>query len=206
MTYRVGLTGGIGSGKSTVAALFAELGVPVIDTDVISHQLTQSGGAAIAAIRKALGDEYITDNGALDREKVRQRIFSDPESKQILEDILHPLILKLARNQVEASTAPYVLIVVPLLFETQNFSNWMQRTLTVDCAETTQLARVTKRQNISEQNVRAIMAQQLPRSARLQLTDDTIENDGNLSALKSQVSRLNQLYLKLAKNSVERSN
>ena len=206
MTYRVGLTGGIGSGKSTVAALFAELGVPVIDTDVISHQLTQSGGAAIAAIRKALGDEYITDNGALDREKVRQRIFSDPESKQILEDILHPLILKLARNQVEASTAPYVLIVVPLLFETQNFSNWMQRTLTVDCAETTQLARVTKRQNISEQNVRAIMAQQLPRSARLQLTDDTIENEGSLSALKSQVSRLNQHYLKLAKNSIERSN
>jgi len=206
MTYRVGLTGGIGSGKSTVAALFAELGVPVIDTDIISHQLTQSGGAAIAAIRKALGDEYITDKGALDREKVRQRIFSDPESKQILEDILHPLILKLARNQVEASTAPYVLIVVPLLFETQNFSNWMQRTLTVDASEATQLARVTARQNISEQNVRAIMAQQLPRSARLQLTDDTIENEGGLSALQSQVSRLNQHYLKLAKNSVERSN
>jgi len=199
MSYRVGLTGGIGSGKSTVAALFAELGVPVIDTDAISHQLTQSGGAAIHAVRAAFGEEYIDATGALDRVKMRQLVFSDDAAKQRLEKILHPLIFAQARSLAESSPAPYVLLVIPLLFETADYQDWLHRTVTVDCAEETQLTRATKRNGVSEQTVRAIMARQLTRSQRLQLSDDAINNDGFLSELRLQIAPLHQHYLKQAK-------
>ena len=198
MSYRVGLTGGIGSGKSTVAALFAELGVPVIDTDTISHQLTQPAGAAIPSIRNVFGEEYIDATGALDRAKMRQHVFSDQTAKQKLENILHPLIFAQAKSQAESGTAPYVLFVIPLLFETADFQKWLHRTVTVDCSEATQVARVASRIGMSERLVRAIMAQQLSRSQRLLLTDDIIKNEGDLAELRKQVSKLNQRYLKLA--------
>lgn len=199
MSYRVGLTGGIGSGKSTVAALFAELGVPVIDTDAISHQLTQSGGAAIPSIRVAFGDDFIDATGALDRTKMRQLVFSDDAARRGLEKILHPLILEQARSLAESSPGPYVLLVIPLLFETADYQDWLHRTVTVDCAEETQLTRATKRNGLSEQTVRAIMARQLTRSQRLQLADDAINNDGFLSELRLQIAPLHQHYLKQAK-------
>lgn len=201
MSFCVGLTGGIGSGKSTVANLFLELGVTVIDTDAISHQLTQSGGKAIPAIGVAFGEEYITKTGALDRAKIRQLVFSNPAAKQKLENILHPLIFDQAKFQAEASSTPYILVVVPLLFETASFRNWVQRSLTVDCSEATQLARITQRQGMNEQTALAIIKQQMPRSQRLLLTDDTINNEGTLAGLGEQASRLNQTYLALAKRS-----
>jgi dephospho-CoA kinase len=201
MSYRVGLTGGIGSGKSTVASLFAELGVPVIDTDALSHHLTRPGGAAIAAIQTVFGEQYIDAAGALDRVKMRQLVFSDQDAKHKLENILHPLIFAQAKSEAESSSAPYILFVVPLLFETASFREWMHRTLTVDCGEATQLARVTLRNGLSEHTARAIMAQQLSRSQRLRLTDDTILNEGDLAALRVQVHQLNQHYLDLAKRS-----
>ncbi|MFA6903401.1 MAG: dephospho-CoA kinase [Gallionellaceae bacterium] len=199
MTYIVGLTGGIGSGKSTVATLFAELGVPVIDTDAISHQLTKTGGTAIAAIRNAFGDNYIDASGALDRAKMRQLVFTDANARLLLEKILHPLILAQARTQAEAISAPYAILVIPLLFETDDYQGWLNRTLTVDCAEETQIARVLSRSGLSEQTVRAIMARQLSREQRLKLADDAIRNDDSLIELRREVFELNRRYLSLAK-------
>ncbi len=209
MSYLVGLTGGIGSGKSTVAALFAELGVPIIDTDAISHQLTQSGGDAIPAIRAAFGEAYIDATGALDRSKMRERVFSekpervisDTSAKHQLEEILHPLILAQTKSQAAASSAPYVLLVIPLLFETNSYQGWLNQTLTVDCSEQTQLARSTRRSGLDEQAVRAIMAQQLSRSERLKRANDAIQNDGSLTEIRQQIAQLHQRYMNLASRS-----
>ncbi len=201
MSYCVGLTGGIGSGKSTVASIFSDLGVPIIDTDEISHQLTQPGGAAIAAIQADFGKEYITENGALDRVKIRQLVFSDAYAKQRLEKILHPLILTLTKSQAISSPAPYVVIVVPLLFESTRYLDWLDHSVTVDCAEETQLARASQRPGLNEQMVKAIMAQQLSRSQRLMLADDAIKNDASLAELTEQITVLHQRYTLLAKSS-----
>lgn len=201
MSYRVGLTGGIGSGKSTVARLFEELGVPVIDTDAISHRLTRPGGAAIPAILAVFGENYINADNALDRVKMRQLVFADNEARQKLEGILHPLILAQAKAEAEASTAPYILLVIPLLFETGDYHDWLHRTVAVDCSEETQLARASQRSGLSKQTVSAIMARQVPRLQRKQLADDIINNEGDLAGLREQVSRLNQRYLKLAERS-----
>jgi dephospho-CoA kinase len=199
MTFRVGLTGGIGSGKSTVAALFEELGATIIDTDVISRQLTQPGGAAIPHLQAEFGTAYIDATGALNRDKMRHMVFGDPASKQRLEQILHPLILEQVHALADSSNTPYTLIVIPLLFETGEYKNWLHRTVTVDCSEEIQLERTLKRNGLSEQTVHAIMAQQLSRSQRLQLADDCIKNQGSLTELRQQIGQLNQRYLELAK-------
>jgi len=201
MSYKVGLTGGIGSGKSTVAALFAALDVPVIDTDVISHQLTNADGTAIPAIRAEFGADYLNTTGALDRAKMRNLVFSDPAAKLRLEAILHPIIRAQAREMADSSPAPYVLLVVPLLFETKHYLAWIDRTLTVDCSEAAQIARATLRSGISEQTVRNILAQQFTRSQRLAQADDAILNEGTLQELEPQVTRLHQHYLALAQTS-----
>lgn len=201
MNYRVGLTGGIGSGKSTVAEQFATLGVPIIDTDLISHQLTQPGGAAIPLIQNGFGTDYIDGSGALDRKRMRQRVFSDLQAKLRLESILHPLILEQARFQSDSTSAPYVMLVIPLLFESGAYQQWLQRTLVVDCSEETQIRRAVLRSSLDESMVRAIMSQQLLRSQRILLADDVIQNDGDISALKAQVEKLHQLYLDLSERS-----
>ena len=196
MSYRVGLSGGIGSGKSTVAALFQEQGVTVIDSDVISHQLTQAGGEAIALIRHEFGDECLGAEGALNRARMRQLIFSDPGAKQKLEAILHPLIRARMLAQAETSGAsPYLLLVVPLLFEAPNYRELAQRTLVVDCSEETQIARAMRRSAVSEQEVRAIMSQQISRTGRLGLADDVIHNNGGMDELRPQVVQLHRFYL-----------
>jgi len=191
----VGLTGGIGCGKSTVAGLFAEHGAGIIDTDAIARRLTQSGGDAIAAIRAAFGDDYITAEGALDRAKMRGLIFSDSAAKQRLELILHPLILEQAKLQLRRlQDKPYVILAVPLLPESPAFMQLAQRVLVVDCDEHTQVARVIGRSRMGEAEIRGIIAQQTPRAERLRIADDVIHNDAGMDSLAEQVNILHVHY------------
>lgn len=196
MSLIIGLTGGIGCGKSTVANLFARYGAGIVDTDVISHQLTQRGGAAIPAIRAAFGDCYIAEDGAMNRNKMRALVFSDADARQRLEHILHPMILEQAEQQLQQlQAAPYSILVVPLLSERSIFRRLVQRVLVVDCDERTQLARVLGRCNMSESEVRAIIASQISRADRLQLADDVIHNDAGLDSLAGQVAALHQRFV-----------
>ncbi len=198
MNLVVGLTGGIGSGKSTVAALFAEHGAGIVDTDAISHLLTQPGGGAIAAIRAGFGNDYLTDDGALDRVRMRGLVFSDAAAKQRLEQILHPLILEQAKTQLRQLQAkPYILVVVPLLPESPAYRQLVQRVLVVDCEENTQIARVIGRSRMKEGEVRAIIALQTLRADRLRLADDVIRNDTTLENLAGQVAVLHERYTKM---------
>lgn len=191
----VGLTGGIGSGKSTVASLFACHGAGIVDTDEIAHYLTQTKGEAIPAIRAAFGDDYIEDDGALNRAKMRGLIFSDAAAKKMLESILHPLILEQAKSQLlQLQAKPYIILVVPLLPESPAFQQLVQRVLVVDCEEKTQVARVTERSRMDEAEVRAIITRQTPRAERLQLADEVICNDGSLDELAEQVAVLHERY------------
>ncbi|HLP98358.1 MAG TPA: dephospho-CoA kinase [Sideroxyarcus sp.] len=202
MNYLVGLTGGIGSGKSTVAEQFAALGVRIIDTDAISHELTRAGGAAIAPIRDSFGAGYIAADGSLNRAQMRAAIFADAAARQQLEGILHPLILEQARRQAAAPTAaPYTLIIVPLLFESGRYADWLHRIITVDCPEATQITRTMQRSSLDECNVRAIMAQQIGRSERMRLADEVIHNDGSLDDLKRQVVGIHRRLSVLAAES-----
>ena len=201
MSFVVGLTGGIGCGKSTVAGLFAEHGAGIIDTDAIALSLTQSGGDAIAAIRAAFGDDYITKEGALDRAKMRGLIFSDAAAKQRLELILHPLILEQAKVQLgRLQDKPYVIIAVPLLPESRAFRQLAQRVLVVDCDENTQVARVIRRSRMGEAEIRGIIAQQTPRAERLKIADDVIHNDAGLGSLAEQVNVLHVHYSGMQNN------
>lgn len=193
----VGLTGGIGSGKSTAATQFALQGAGIIDTDVIAHRLTQANGLAMMKIRNAFGDDFLNEDGALDRVKMRGLIFSDPAAKQRLEQILHPLIFEQAKEELQQlQDKPYVIIVVPLLPESRTFLKLVQRVLVVDCDENTQIARVIKRSNLTETEVRAIIDRQTSRAARLQLADDVICNDAGLDCLAGQVAMLHERYAK----------
>jgi len=191
-----GLTGGIGSGKSEVARLLVELGARVIDTDEISRQLTARDGLAIPEIGEIFGANYITAEGALDRARMRQLVFSDPASKMRLQNILHPMILAETKTRaLMPSLAPYTLVVVPLLFESMRYRNWLQRVIVVDCPETGQIRRTMQRNGLDETAVRAIMAQQMTRVMRLHLADEIVHNDGDLDALKIEVAQLHQRLL-----------
>lgn len=202
--FVVGLTGGIGSGKSTAADMFAALGVPVIDTDAIAHTLTAPGSALLPTIAATLGKDILRPDGTLDRAIVRRRIFSDPETRGRLEQLLHPPI----RERVEAllqlaSDASYRLIVVPLLFETSAYNHLINRSLVIDCDEARQIARAAQRSGLTEAEVRAIMAAQLPRTRRRELADDILDNSGDLDALRAQVLAMHRRYLALAQKTQE---
>ena len=203
MNFVVGLTGGIGCGKSTVSDLFAKHGAGIVDTDEIAHRLTQSDGAALAAIRATFGADYINAAGAMDRARMRGLVFSDAAAKQRLEKILHPLIFEQAQAQMQQlQTKPYLILVVPLLLQSPAFQNLVRRVLVVDCDETTQIARVIARGHLTDAEVRAIITQQTPRAERLRLADDVIHNDTDLSSLAMQVAGLHQRYQKAtSKNS-----
>jgi dephospho-CoA kinase len=202
MNYLVGLTGGIGSGKSTVAEIFATHGVRIIDTDLISRQLTQAGGEAIPMIRDSFGDAFIDIRGALDRNKMRELAFGNPAAKQRLEAILHPLILAHAKRLAASPTdAPYTLVVVPLLFEGGRYADWLNRTVTVDCPEENQIARTIQRSNLDEAAVRMIMAQQLGRAERQRLADEFIDNSGSLDELNKQIVGIHRRLSVLAMES-----
>lgn len=196
--YCIGLTGGIGCGKSTAAGMFEALGAAVIDTDAISHELTRAGGGAIPAIRQVFGAESIAPDGALDRSKMRERVFRDAQAKQKLERILHPLIRQEARSRIARARAPYVIVVVPLLLETGAYRDVVKRVLVVDCDEAGQIARTTARSGLQPAEVRAIMASQVPRATRLAAADDVLRNDAGLDALQRDVAALHARYLALA--------
>lgn len=197
--YCIGLTGGIGSGKSSAARLFHELGAGVVDTDQIAHELTGPGGAAIAAIDRQFGADYIAADGGLARAEMRRLVFSNGAAKEKLEAILHPLIRKQAAARIAAAREPYVLVVVPLLFETGAYRELVSRVLVVDCAEEQQIARTMQRSQLTADEVRAIMTAQLPRSERLARADDVLHNDDDMNALLHQVEILHDKYLALAR-------
>ena len=199
--YTIGLTGGIGSGKSAVAALFAKRGIAVIDTDEIAHELTRPGGAAIEPIRAAFGAGAIGADGALDRARMRKRVFGNLAEKKKLEAILHPFIREESLRRGERANSTYAILVVPLLAEDGIDRSRYQRVLVVDCAEAQQIERVMRRSGLSEKDVRDILASQVTRDQRLALADDVIDNRGPPEALEAQVSRLNEKYLTLAGDS-----
>lgn len=196
--YCVGLTGGIGCGKSSAARMFQELGAAVIDTDEISHELTRPGGAAVPEILREFGAEYITPEGALDRAKMRERVFSDAAAKARLERILHPMIRHESRTRLAAARAPYAILVVPLLLETGAYKEFVKRILVVDCDEAQQIARTTSRSGLKPAEVTAIMATQVSRTTRLAAADDILRNDADLDTLRRDVEALHARYLAFA--------
>lgn len=198
MPYCVGITGGIGSGKSRAAAMFGEMGAGVVDTDEISHQITASGGSAMPEIVAAFGPAAAAADGSLDRAAMRQRIFGDALARRQLENILHPRIRETARIRINESAAPYVLLVVPLLLETGAYRDIIRRILVVDCDEALQVSRTMARSRLDEPAVRAIMAAQISRSERLARADDIIRNDGDVEELRRQVTMLHGKYVELA--------
>ena len=198
MPYTVGLTGGIGSGKSAAAQAFEELGATVIDTDAIAHALTGPGGAAIAPIRAAFGADYLTPEGALARARMRELVFADAAKKRELETILHPMIRARAGELAQAALKPYVILMVPLLIESADYRRRCQRIVVVDCPEEMQLERVMARSGLAAAQVRAIMANQVSREARLAAADDVIDNSRDLAHLRRQVEVLHARYLQFA--------
>lgn len=196
--FAIGLTGGIGCGKSTVADLFAEQGISIIDTDQIARQLTATGEPALAAIANEFGASFLLPDGELDRHRLRHLIFSSSEAKAKLEAILHPLIRSEVQRRLMLAQSPYTMIAVPLLLETGAYHELVQRILVVDCSEKQQVERVVARNGLNEADVRAIMAHQISRQERLRQADDIVDNHGKLSALKPQVEQLHQRYLKLS--------
>jgi len=195
MSFVVGLTGGIGSGKSAAAAEFERLGAAVVDTDAIAHELTQAGGAAILELERIFGRDAITKNGAMDRDKMRARVFADPAAKKALEALLHPMIRDESRRLIAGARGPYVIHVVPLLVESPDYRSRVDRVLVIDAPEELQVERVRSRSGLSEAEVRAIVAAQATRAQRLAAADDLIENRGTIEALREQVAALHRKYL-----------
>lgn len=196
--FSVGLTGGIGCGKSTVADLFAALGATIVDTDVIAHALTAPQGAAMPAIVAEFGPDFAQPDGALDRARMRTLVFSDATARARLEAILHPRIRAATEAAGRAATGAYVIYVVPLLIESGSWRERVTRVLAIDCSEDTQVARVMQRSHLSADEVRAIMATQVTRARRLAEADDVVDNDAGLEVLRAQVQALHERYLALS--------
>jgi len=192
----IGLTGGIGSGKSTAAELFAQHGVPIIDTDQIAHALTRPPSPLLSDIAERFGHDILAEDGSLRREQLREHVFSNLVAKQSLEAILHPAIHRAVQKALDElpTDTEYAMVVVPLLFETGSYAKLVERVLVIDCDEATQLARVLLRPGMTERTAKAIMAQQWPRQQRRNAADDVLENNGNLQLLAEQIALLNQQY------------
>lgn len=196
--FVVGLTGGIGSGKSTVADLFVAQGVTLVDTDVIAHQLTAAGGLAMPQIIAAFGPALADTQGALDRPAMRRMVFADPSARGRLESILHPLIRQISDQRCAEANAPYVILAVPLLVESMTYRQRCDQVLVVDCPETVQISRVVARNGLGENEVRAILKAQASRAQRLAIADEVIDNGGGLTNLYPRVAELHQKYLALS--------
>ena len=197
MSLIIGLTGGIGSGKTSATRFFAAEGIAIIDADTIAHELTGVQGDAIPNIKKYFGVDFITKNGKLDRKKMKNRIFSDINSRKKLEEILHPLIQAEIMHRIETAFSPYIIVVAPLLLETADYCETVTRILVVDCNEEYQISRTVSRDGLSKEEVRTIMATQKPRQERLNQADDVIVNDTDISSLQEKVKLQHNIYLSL---------
>lgn len=195
--YVVGLTGGIGSGKSTVADLFVEQGAALVDTDAIARELTMAGGAALPALIAAFGPAIVAGDGAMDRAAMRQLAFADPSARARLEGILHPLIRQISAERCRAATEPYVILAVPLLVESGTYRGRCDRIVVVDCPESLQIERVMARNGLSADEVKAIMAAQATRQQRLAAANDVVINDAAPTKIYGQVKALHLKYLAL---------
>jgi len=195
--FRVALTGGIASGKSTVADLFAALGVPVIDTDLIARQVVEPGQPALREVVDAFGPGVLDDQGQLDRRRMREHIFSDPGAKQRLEAILHPAIRREMERQSLAAGGPYQLLVIPLLTEGGRRDH-VDRVLLVDVPEEVQVERLTQRDRVTAEQAQASLRAQATRAERLTMADDVILNTGRIDELRAKVAALHEKYLGLA--------
>ena len=189
------MTGGIGSGKSTVADLFVAHGASLVDTDAIAHQLTAAGGLAMPAIVGAFGSDVADVNGALDRAAMRRLVFADAGARERLEAILHPMIRQVSAERCALAITPYVILAVPLLVESGDFRQRCDKIVVVDCTESVQISRVMARSALSEKEVRAILAAQANRERRLAAADDVIDNSGGLTKLYPRVAELHIKYL-----------
>lgn len=201
--YIVGLTGGIGSGKSTVADLFVARGAALVDTDAIAHDITGPQGIAIPILRERFGDDILRPDGALDRPAMRQRVFADPAARQALEAILHPMIRAVSDRLCNEAQAPYVILAVPLLVESGGYRDRCDRILVIDCDPAIQVARVMRRSGLGEDEARAILAAQATREQRLAAADDVIDNGGSPESLPAQVDDLHRRYLESALTKVK---
>lgn len=197
--FAIGLTGGIGSGKSTVADLFAARGAALIDTDVIAHDLTNVNGLAIPALRKAFGDSVIRSDGAMDRPAMRSIVFANACARRQLESILHPMIRSEAERAASEMPGAYLLFVVPLLIESNAWRERVSRVLVVDCDEGEQIRRVMQRSGLTREQVEAIISTQASRAERLAAADDVVGNHLGPEALEPQVHRLHEFYQSLAR-------
>jgi len=197
--FVVGLTGGIGSGKSAAADEFGRLGATVVDTDRIARELTAAGGAALAPLRKIFDESHFDATGAMDRAKMRAVVFADPILREKLEALLHPMIRAESERRIAAAAGPYVVFAVPLLIESGDYRSRVDRVAVVDCAEELQLARVRQRSALPDEEIRRIIAAQVPREKRRAAADDLIDNSGSIDALHKQVAELHRKYTALAK-------
>ncbi len=198
LPFRVGLTGGIASGKTTVANLFGALGVPIVDTDVIAREVVAPGSEALSLIEDRFGKAVISEDGSLDRAATRKLVFADSDARNDLEAILHPRIGSEVIRQADAAEGPYQIIVVPLLVNSP-LRQFLNRILVVDCSEETQVARLLQRDSESIEQARKILAAQSSREQRLAIADDIVLNDADLSELRAQVAELHQRYLHYAR-------
>ena len=200
--YVIGLTGGIGSGKSTVADVFAELGVVLIDADLLAREVVEPGSAALACIAEHFGDSIIMADGSLHRQALREIVFSDVLEKHWLENLLHSLIAALMKSRISSCSSPYCLLVSPLLLETGQHQ-LADRILVVDVGEATQLSRTLQRDRGDPDTISAIIASQIDRQERLQKADDILDNEAGLDELDARIHRLHEKYLRLAEESRE---
>lgn len=205
MSYTVALTGGIGSGKSTVANAFAALGVNVIDADIIARQVVEPGSSALRAIAEHFGPDMILQDGSLNRRLLRERIFASPVDKSWLNGLLHPLIHQQTQREIAQATSPWVLWVVPLLVENQ-LADKADRVLVVDVSVETQISRTMQRDGVSREHAEKIIAAQATREARLAVADDIIDNNGTPDEIASDVARLHAAYLQYASQAVSKEN
>jgi dephospho-CoA kinase len=202
--FTVGLTGGVGSGKSTIAGMLLRHGAGIVDADAIAHELTQAGGAALEPIRRTFGDAAIAGAGGLDRAWMRARVFADAAARRTLERLLHPMIRATSEQRAAehaAAGSPYVVFVIPLLVESGDARGRFDRILVVDCAESTQIARVCARPGIDADVARGILAAQASRAERLAIADDVLFNEAPLDEVGARVERLHRRYLALAEAS-----
>ena len=195
----VGLTGGIGSGKTTVSKMFEKLGVPVIDADVIAHDIVKPGQPGLDKIKQHFPDEYFNSDGSLDRNVMRQAIFNKPELKKKLESLLHPIVYSEISRRCKLINYPYCLVVIPLLLESGG-EDYVDRVLVVTTHQGHQISRVSSRDEVSHEDVEKILAHQARQEARLEIADDIIENNAELEALESKVQRLHHQYLELTQH------